>query len=155
MNQASTVMLSSRICCLMLILCVLSPFAGCRGDRRVAIEGRVTLDGQPVENGTISFLPVEGTQGPSSGAAILGGRYKIPRDKGPFVGTYQVEIQASRKTGKKISAEAILGMPSGSGAQVDETVEAIPARYNRDSTLRREVQSGRNVLDFELSAKSE
>ena len=42
---------------------------GCGGDGLVEVCGNVTFDGKPVEQGTISFLPVDG-EGPTAGALI-------------------------------------------------------------------------------------
>ena len=121
---------------------------GCSGQRG-GVAGKVTLDGAALETGSISFLPIEGTESPTAGAVITNGAYEIPRDKGPMPGIFRVEIRAQRKTGNKIPA----GSPAPPGTLVDETVEAIPARYNKESTLRAEVKAGANPLNFELSTK--
>jgi hypothetical protein len=123
---------------------------GCAGgDKRAAISGRVTLDGQALEAGSISFQPIEGTQGPSAGAVIAKGSFDIPRARGPMAGVYRVEIHAPRQTGKKIAA----GSPAPPGTMVDEVVEAVPARYNIQSTLRSEVTAGNNSLNYDLSSR--
>ena len=113
------------------------------------VSGNITLDGKPVEEGAITFVPIEGTQSPSAGSDILDGGYDVPREKGPKVGVYRVEIRAQRKTGKKIAA----GSPAPPGTMVDETVEAIPPAYNRESKLRAELKAGSNPLDFDLHSK--
>jgi hypothetical protein len=68
--------------------------AGCGGENplgRKAISGKVTLNGQPLENGTIEFAPqVEG--GVSSGGIISGGAYSIAAEQGLPVGKYRVAI---------------------------------------------------------------
>ena len=124
--------------------------AGCGGDgaNRGSVSGKVTLNGAALESGSISFVPIEGTQSPSSGATIANGSYEIPRDKGPMVGKYQVVITSSRKTGKKIAA----GSPAPAGTMIEEVVEAVPAIYNVKSTLRGEVKPGSNTFDYELKA---
>jgi len=60
----------------------------------------VTLDGQPVETGSIAFRPKGQTKGPSAGGTIQDGAYSIDRAQGPVVGTMRVEINATRKTGR-------------------------------------------------------
>jgi hypothetical protein len=121
----------------------------CARDDRVAVSGKVTLDGQPVETGSISFVPIEGTQSPTAGAEIIDGEYEIPQAGGPKLGVFRVEIRSQRKTGKKIPA----GSPAQPGTMVDETVEAIPRQYNKQSKLRAELKPGSNPLDYELTSK--
>ena len=41
----------------------------------------MTLDGQPIDEGVIQFLPVEGTVGPETGGVISKGQYDIPRKR--------------------------------------------------------------------------
>src|SRR5688500_13010891 len=75
----------SRACQFGLSMGLMLLLAGCGADSdRGAVSGTVTLDGKPVENGSISFVPIEGTQSPSAGAVIGNGTYEIPRDKGPM-----------------------------------------------------------------------
>jgi hypothetical protein len=125
---------------------VLIATAGCGGGNRAAVRGKVTLDGQPVETGLISFIPAKGTKSPSAGAAIARGEYEVQGDNLPVPGSYRVEIKAQKKTGKKVP----VGSPAPPGTMADETVEAIPARYNTKSTLREELKAGPNVLNFDL-----
>lgn len=124
--------------------------SGCGESRsRGAVSGIVTLDDVAIETGSISFIPLEGTNSPTSGAVITLGKYEIPREKGPMAGTFRVEIRAQRKTGNKIAA----GSPAPPGTMIDETEEAIPARYNNESTLRVDVTTGRNSHEFKLATK--
>ena len=82
----------------------------------------MTVDGQPVGDGSISLIPSGGTIGPSSGGKIADGFYAIERKLGPAVGTYRVEILAVRKTGRKVEA----GPPSPPGTMIDETEQYVP-----------------------------
>lgn len=122
--------------------------AGCdAGDvRRAAVTGTVTLDGVPLENGHVVFVPVEGSTGPVAGSAIVDGRYDVPAEKGAVLGRARVEIRGTRRTGRRI--------PFGPGT-TDEVVEAVPPAYHRDSTLVRDIVSGVNHLDFDLESAAE
>jgi hypothetical protein len=145
-------------CLLALTLCLLISVCGCGlGGNRAAIEGAVTLDGQPVDNGSILFVPIEGTKSPTAGAVIAAGRYQIPRNKGPMAGVFRIEITAPRKTGKTIPARSIpltpMDIPVEGGA-IAEEVEAVPAHYNKKSTLRQELKTGANIVDFALNTKA-
>ena len=61
------------------------------------------------------------------------------------MGTNRVEIEGVHFTGKKT--------PGPMGRLVDEYVPAVPAQYNTQSTLVRQVKSGDNVFDFPVTAK--
>ena len=63
-----------------------------------------------------------------------------------FIGKNTVQINAVRKTGKKIQS------PFGPGL-IDEVAEAIPKRYNTKSEISREVKPGNNQFDFDLTSK--
>jgi hypothetical protein len=130
----------SGFCLLMLLGC--SP-AG----KRQALEGTVTLDGKPLAEGSILFVPHTGTKGPTSGGDIAQGRFSIAPGGGTFSGTFRVEITAIRSTGKKM-------MDPRAGKLTEETVQFIPARYNRQSELTAEVKSdGPNRFTFDLKSR--
>lgn len=117
------------------------------GLSRAAVGGRVTLDGTEIVVGTIAFYPADGLQGPVAGGSIQNGQYSIARDRGPIVGKNRVEIHASKKTGRQVQAP--MAEP---GAMTDEVLEAVPSRYNTQSTLVADVKPGKNVLDYELTS---
>lgn len=126
------------------IMVLLLLAAGC--GRSASIEGKVTFDGQPVENGTIAFEPADG-QGATIGGGIEGGRYAVSGQSG---GKKVVRIRASRKTGRQIET----GPPAPPGTMVDEVESYIPAIYNSQSTLTCEVAAGGvSRHDFELTSK--
>ena len=57
--------------------------SGCRGDGTVKISGKVTVDGEVVETGSITFAPADGKTS-VEGAEIVNGEYKAkvpPGDK--------------------------------------------------------------------------
>jgi hypothetical protein len=110
----------------------------------------VSLDGVPIEQGSIAFSPTGGTQGTSVGGAIENGRYLLPVAKGPVVGRYRVELHATRSTGKKVQTPM-----APAGTMMDEVKDVMPAQYNSKSTLEKEVKAGHNEIDFELSAAEE
>jgi hypothetical protein len=122
--------------------------AGCSGGGKAEVSGTVLLDGEPVEQGSINFIPVEGTSGPGVGAVIKDGKYHIPKGKGVTVGKNRVELRAFRMSGRKVPDP--MGRP---GALTDERVPAFPPEYNTRSTLVREVQPGSNTFDFEVRTK--
>jgi hypothetical protein len=68
---------------------------GCFSDGKVNVSGSVTVDGQPVVQGTIRFAPADG-DGPSDGATIDQGRYSAE----VLAGTKSVHIEAYKKVGE-------------------------------------------------------
>jgi hypothetical protein len=81
------------------------------------VEGSVTVDGKPLEKGTINFSTKEQGGGPSATAEIVAGRYQadgVPRGKVLvfFVGT--------KDTGKQIPFM---------GKMVPEFVNVIPEKF--------------------------
>ena len=130
------------------------PLIGCGGSSdslpRQAVSGSVTLDGKPLEAGSITFDPADpGQPNPVSGyATISGGSYSIATANGLTPGSYRVSIVSSAGDAAPAATEAP-GAPPRKAPK-----EAIPAKYNKNSTLKAEVKpSGTGPLDFELTSK--
>jgi hypothetical protein len=135
--------LSYHIVVLLLILCPLG--CGNSGPQKSALSGTVSYDGTPVADGRITFVPT-GEQGTSAGDVIKDGKYSIAADKGPTFGKYKVQINWSKKTGNQIE----VGSPAPPGTKIDEVKEAIPVKYNAQTTLEKDVNSAKQVIDFPL-----
>ena len=120
---------------------------GCAETNRQEISGTVTFGGVPLESGTINFVPLQGTQSPTAGAAIDNGAFEIPAEGGTMTGKFKVVITASRSTGQT--------MPDPRGGEpIDVKVQFIPARYNQASELEVEVKdSGENLFEFALESE--
>jgi len=141
----------SRVFAHLLCVAAAATFIGCGagGPERVEVRGKVTLNGQPLDQGTISFIPTGTTQGPTTGAIIENGAYVVPADKGAVLGSHLVQITSVQPTGRKIEA----GPPEPTGTMVDEVKQVVPAQYNTNSTLTIDIQSGVNEnVDFEIEA---
>ena len=132
--------------CAATLLATLLVVVGCeQNPNRYAVEGTVTLDGEPLDEGQIRLVPQRGTSGPSSGAPIREGRFSIARDRGPFAGEFTVEITAVRETGE------ILNHPDE--GPVPLTAQYLPARYNSKSDLTASVKAGEpNLVEFKLTS---
>ena len=123
--------------CLVAALCLAA--AGC-GKSKPMMEGLVTLDGVPIEKGTIMLIPSTG-KGQSAGGGIVAGRYRITASPVPV----KVVINASRKDGKMPDP-----LNPGSGVMIDRYVEYVPDRYNEKTTLELTITEGLNKHDFAL-----
>jgi hypothetical protein len=118
----------------LMCLTLLTLLASCNsGPKTVGLEGDVSYDGRPIENGRIDLVPIDGTPGASAGASISAGRYEVPAAFGVRPdGVYQVRIIGLRKTGKTGMSRS-----DASGAQSIELQENfIPAVYNAQSTMK-------------------
>jgi hypothetical protein len=123
--------------CLLLVLWL-------RGGSEPTVTGTVRLDGQPLNNGKIDLIPLEGTPGPGGGGGINEkGEYEIKRGLRP--GKYRVEIRSIRR-----SVDRKVYNPTIPYDVVYEEQPIIPEKYNTESSLIREVGPGSNVLDFDL-----
>ncbi|TWT60032.1 hypothetical protein Pan54_07440 [Rubinisphaera italica] len=121
-------------------------FMGCGGDgiNRVDVEGKVTLDGAPLNEGaSVTFIPIG--SGPAAGAVIEGDQYSILGDRAPGPGEYRVEIRSPRPTGKQVlGTDGVTMEPSFE--------EAVPEKYNTNSELKANLSSGeKNTIDFILT----
>ncbi|TWU20081.1 hypothetical protein Pla52o_45950 [Novipirellula galeiformis] len=145
-----------RSCLVSLLLApLLVVTIGCGGGdglNRAEVRGKVSFEGAPVESGSIAFIPVEGTQAPSTGGAINQGEYHLARAVGPVVGEYRVEIRATRKTGRQVAAGEVARDPT---AMIDEIEAFIPEKYNNRSDLTAEIQPDKNEIHFDLLGASQ
>jgi|SRR5947209_409262 len=118
----------------------------------VPVSGTVALDGQPLANATVTFIPKDGTPGFGGvGRTDAAGKYKLlgSRDDAPGVppGEYRVVI------GKRL-------MPDGSEVPADDKTppmnsparESLPGEYSSmsASSLGASVQPGVGPIDFAL-----
>jgi hypothetical protein len=132
--------------CAIIVAISLCGALGCSGDNRSEVSGTVTLNGQPVTEGAINFIPIDGNRGAGAGASITNGKYHVPRSAGVAPGKNRVELRAFRPTGRKVQDPT--GKP---GVLTDERVMAFPPEFNDRSTLVREVRSGSDTIDFDIS----
>ena len=122
------------------LLLVLLTIGGCGGEtgpEKYTVSGQVTLDGEPLKEGSITFHSVE-KGGDSSAGPITLGEYSLTSS----VGAKKVEVTANRHVPDKKDA---LGMPV--------TEQYIPKQYNSQTTLTAEVEKGANTADFDLKSK--
>jgi hypothetical protein len=105
----------------------------------------VTLDGAPLDAGTLEFRSLNGA-GVVAFARVANGSFKVTEAANLSPGMYRIGISSLKKTGKQVQA----GSPAPPGTLVDEVAETIPSRYNSVSELEKTVIAGSNTLEFEL-----
>ncbi len=127
---------------------------GCAGSEddlpREPVSGTVTMDDQPLAEGTIQFTPTAGGgAGVGGGSPIENGRFSIARDKGLVPGSYRVAINASDQ---KSRGEPTKKGPVKKGLGLAK--ELIPSKYNSGSTLTAEIKKGgSDDLKYDLQSK--
>jgi hypothetical protein len=85
-----------------IILLAVGLCVSCSGGGKIdGVKGTVTVDGAPVEAGTIS-LRADGGAAPPAGGAINAGQFTVSSRKPLPSGTYTVAVQASKKTGRTV-----------------------------------------------------
>jgi hypothetical protein len=134
--------------------------AGCQGNGRIAtvpVTGTVTVDGKPLEQGTITF-ETPGKR-PASGEIKAGNIVNVMTyvaSDGVPTGNHTIAITATAA-----SAAAAVPKDPGQPMVVDANYmgvgqSLIPARYNNPATsgLTAEIKStGKNSLQLELQSK--
>ncbi len=100
-------------------------FAGCSG--LVAVQGVVTLDGQPLPNAKVMFMPAAGGR-PAEGTTDAAGKFRLttnsPHD-GAAAGEYVVSV-----TARTIEYESKPGTEQGF---VEKAIWLAPERYSHPS----------------------
>jgi len=124
------------------VLFCLTSFVGCGpNDGLNPVEGMVTLDGQPIEKGTINMGPMVGQSGTAVGGEIINGVYKVRASEGEMVVTIRSQ--------KAVPIENPTADEQAHGV-TERIEEQIPAKYNQASELKFTVVKGKNVQNFEL-----
>jgi len=148
----------SKMRCRLFILAVAlhGMAAGCGSDsglKEATVNGQVTYQGQPIEEGEIRFVPIKGTKGPASLGTINQGQYTITARGGVPVGSHRVEIVAYRPIpgAKPYTEEQADGQWDIRPGDLPKE-QFLPEQYNRKSTLEVTIEpdSGRVTQDFDL-----
>jgi hypothetical protein len=119
------------------LLLVLLLGCGGGGPQVAPVTGTVTLDGRPLPNAEVMFVP-EGGGRASTARTVDGGQYELlfkRGQNGALVGPHTVRIW--------VSHEVVRNPPK------------IAPRYDSESELRREVKAGEdNVFDFDVTTEA-
>lgn len=116
------------------------------GLKREAVSGKVTLNGKPLERGSIQFLPTQADQAAAAWGQIVDGAYSVGAADGPVAGEYSVSITSA--SSETPAAGALPGDDSGPADP-----NAVPEQYNLKTTLKATVEAGKaNQLNYDLTS---
>jgi hypothetical protein len=115
---------------------------GCSEPTTGRVFGVVKVDGQPANEGSISFFPIDG-RGATAGGAIVDGRYSVEA----ALGEVKIEIRVPKAVGE----EKLYDVENSRVRRL--MAETLPAKYNDQTELRLEVKPGENLQNFELTTE--
>ena len=128
--------------CLLTVAAVMSS-TGCGGPVRRAVAGSVTLDGRPLDEAVILFVPLD-AGGRKTGGPIAGGRYEMGSDVGLLPGRYRVEIADDPPIDSAMRPGQIRPQPRRN----------VPVVYSTSSPLAIEATAGgAATFNFDLSSQ--
>ncbi len=121
-------------------------------ETRQEVAGFVTLDGEPLKEGRIGFVPVEGTPGPKTSVKIEHGTFLIESQYGPVAGTHRIEVESTDDGGYARDDEtALKHLKENNIKKID--VILVPEKYGTSSPLKAVVkENGPNEFEFQLES---
>jgi len=121
---------------------------GCSRDGLIGVSGQVLCNGAPLEDGGISFTPVDQAE-PIYATKIINGKYNLRMLEGKMV----VRIYGRRfEEHPNPPPRAPHAIDTG---PVMREVLFLPSRYNTESTLTAEVSSSSRKFDFTVEDDGE
>lgn len=112
---------------------------GCSSEKASSIKGTITLDGNPLLLGNLTFVPIIPETNKKASAAVINGTYSIENYEGFNTGTYWVEINWAKATGKKVPS-------ADPGILMEQTIQGAISQEVK-------VEKGTNEKDFKLKSK--
>ena len=123
--------------------------AGCGADgpEIAGVEGTVTMDGKPLPNAAVVFVPEEGGR-PAGARTDENGHYVLNFSggrQGTIPGKNKVQITTLSDPYQDEEGNTVPGSP-----------ETVPMKYNTQTTLEVDVKEGEhNVADFDLDSEGD
>lgn len=144
------------------LVCVCLISGGCGGGasdkpKTEPVTGTITLDGTPLADATVTFVPDDKKANPGTGITKADGKYQLATTANPgaMPGTYKVVIEAYRANdGAALKVEE--GTDIEQLKMAGQAKQILPPNYSDPTAteLKAEVKSGSpNVHDFALKSK--
>lgn len=142
----------------------LTPLLGCgRNSPPATVEGNLRLNGKPLDNCLVTFLPEpgQGTKGShSAGVTDRRGAYRLRFDnqqEGAAVGRHRVTVQdLSASTGVVRRDHGTMDEHTNESTPPPPVRRSrVPEQYMspRDTPLRKEVKAGHQVVEVDISVR--
>lgn len=156
MNRLQLCFVVCSLTCLAIVGC------GDSGPELGRVTGTVTMDGQPLANALVTFVPEAGGRS-STGTTDSSGNYTLiyADKKGALIGRHKVSVTTIQTVDDEVDMSEIPSddpryaelMAKGEDAYNEAQVtEPIPAKYNTNSELAEEVSSGSNTINLDLTS---
>ncbi len=139
---------------------ILSGCGGISGPPVAPVSGQLTLYGKPYSNGIITFTPVDGGPGAMS-RADADGKYELWTNgrRGAVIGKHKVSVtsfieQAATTNMSDVKSDdpryaEMIANPDPYKKSAAKK-EPVPAKYNTNTELSFDVNSGSNIIDLQL-----
>ena len=125
------------------LLLLLSAGCGPSGPEIASVSGRITMDGKPLANATVVFIPENGR--PAGASTDADGNYVLNFSqgrRGAIPGKNAIRITTQRDP-----------TPGDDGKSIPGSKEKIPMRYNSASELEFTVEpKKKNIANFDLKS---
>lgn len=108
----------------------------------VPIEGKVTLNGLPLDNALIRFQPTDKTKGPAGVVPVKQGTYSLDRKHGIPIGEFRAEISDLPTEGEPPPGQRL----------APKSAPRVPERYQTHNSFVVRTAPGPNKQDFNLTA---
>jgi hypothetical protein len=121
---------------------------GCGGRSYAPVSGTVTLDGKPVPNAVVTFVPLPEPGSHDAGDSASG----KTNEKGEY--TLKTYTPKGWRDGAQVGKHKVSISQQETRGEGDRSVtkEKLPNRYNKNTELTYDVTSGGNKKDFELKS---
>lgn len=123
----------------------MATLTGCgESSGEVLVTGTVTVDGAPIESGSITFLS-EAADGPTGGGVIKDGKYEARMVPGKKV----IMVVGSKVIGERLQLE---GVPDSGTVPLLQTITHPAYNTREQSPLKANIEGAKTDLNFNLTA---
>lgn len=99
--------------------------SGCGGSGIAELRGAVTLDGQPLESGTLHLQPEVAEGGPTAGGTVADGSFELVPPQPLPPGRYAAHLTAVRRTGRMVRDPQRGEVPELVSLEVADTPQSV------------------------------
>lgn len=135
---------SKWVAALLAFVLIVSAIGCAHNENLGEVTGTVTLDGEPLADAFVEFIPASDEGAPSYGRTDANGKYELKfsrSESGAWLGPNTVRITTE-------DVEDVDG-------EERFIPEKVPTQYNVNSTLTADVEPGLNTFDFDLESEGE